>query len=327
MKAELEKAGCRVSIHSKSTHSSLVDNKIRQLKAAMRSVCSLPYLFPTVLVVALVAFCVSKINMTPSRANYHSYFPHEILLGRPKSVDRDLGGKGGNGPLQFGSRVEIFERTSNTMADRTTPAIFLGSKGTGYGSALFFKLANGTIVSSDQWKALPMDAGTIARMNEIAKAGHVFPGKLPIFFGGKEVTDEPYFSSEWDEGPTDYVGRVVVDSGREVPTGAPIEETDAYDELKLVTADTIQRVPDDMGQLFETRDDTVVSADADEAARRLRFSGELGGDTSVGAIDSSPVTSSERFENRGDRSAYHHPVGAPWFLSGAALAPSEGRPQ
>jgi hypothetical protein len=53
------------------------------------------------LVVALVAFCVAKINMTPSRVDYHSYSPHE---GRPISGDRDLGGKGGNGPPAFGSR-------------------------------------------------------------------------------------------------------------------------------------------------------------------------------------------------------------------------------
>jgi hypothetical protein len=169
MKTELDKAGCKVTVHSKSTSSARVDNKIRQLKNAMRSATVLPFLFPSVLIVALVAFCVSKINMLPSRSNAHWYSPYEILLGRPVSVDRDLGGKGGNGPLCFCSRVEIFDKTSNTMADRTSPALFLGSKGNSYGSATFFKLDTETIVSSDQWKALPMDAGTIARVNAIAK--------------------------------------------------------------------------------------------------------------------------------------------------------------
>jgi hypothetical protein len=120
--------------------------------------------------------------MTPSRANLHWYSPYEILLGRPLSVDRDLGGKGGNGPLSFCSRVEIFDRTSNTMAERTTPALFLGSKGNNYGTALFFKLDTETIVSSDQWKSLPMDAGTIARVNAIAKKRPLFPKKIPMYY-------------------------------------------------------------------------------------------------------------------------------------------------
>jgi hypothetical protein len=37
-------------------------------------------------------------------------------------------------PIPFGSRCEIFEETTNTVADRTRPAISLGSKENAYGS-------------------------------------------------------------------------------------------------------------------------------------------------------------------------------------------------
>ena len=338
MKADLDKAGCRLNIHSKSTDSYNIDNKLRQMKNCLRSVLTLPYRFPAFLLAAAVAFCVSKINMTPSRANYHNYSAHEILLGRPISVDRDLGGKGGNGPLAFGSRVEIFDKTTNTVADRTTPALFLGSKGNGYGSALFFKLTTKTIVSSDQWKALPMDVGTIARVNEIAQAGHILPGKLPIYFKGKEVTGEPYY--ELDSAPenrSDYVGRVVVDSGNEVPTGLPQDEHRPYEEdIEIVHADSIRPRDESNEQLIETSEVEALDDGGNATSvRSVRFAEGVGGDTGPVEPDV-PVTRSEQLENRGAREAYNYPyleaskstvVEPPWFLAGEALAPSEGRPQ
>jgi hypothetical protein len=96
------------------------------------------------------------------------------------------------------------------MADRTTPALFLGSKGNNYGSALFFKLDTETIVSSDQWKALPMDAGTITRVNAIAKKRPLFPKKLPMCYGGLEVLDSPIEGDDAEyKHDSPYIGRVV----------------------------------------------------------------------------------------------------------------------
>jgi hypothetical protein len=350
MQGELEKAGCKVSIHGKSTNSSDVDNKIRQLKWTMRSVLVLPFYFPIILTAALVAFCVAKINMTPSRANAHWYSPYEIVLGRPISVDRDLGGKGGNGPLSFCSRVEIFDRTSNTMAERTSPALFLGSKGNNYGTALFFKLDTETIVSSDQWKKLPMDAGTIARVNAIAKKRPLFPKKIPMYYGGKEVLDLPVQEEvEVSLHESPYVGRVVADSGRGAPTGATINSYEPEGELEMVNADTAIEV-DELSQLMEERGDSGESSRVEDPVvndRRVRFHHTSGGaaDTSGGNDGANEARSGEdggairptAGTMIDESSRYHHPVyddssrsnpvGAAWFLDGAPVEPTEGRPQ
>jgi hypothetical protein len=40
--------------------------------------------------------------------------------------------------MPFGSRCEIYGRTTSTIADRTRPAIWLESKSNTYGSGCFF---------------------------------------------------------------------------------------------------------------------------------------------------------------------------------------------
>jgi hypothetical protein len=325
IKDDLDRLGCKVTIHSKNTSSADVDNKIRQLKNTMRSASVLPFLFPMVLTAALVAFSVSKINMTPSRANFHWYSPYELLLGRPLSVDRDLGGKGGNGPMGFCSRAEIFVGTSNTMADRTSPALFLTSKGNSYGSALFFKLDTKSIVSCDQWKALPMDDGTITRMNEIARQGALFPKKFPMFYAGRRIDDEPIDETDVNEQTSDYVGRVVVDSGSDAPTGSNTIPSREEEDVRIVRADNVRLSPEDVTQLEES---TVF--DDLPAAQGV----ENGGDE-IPPSSGGSVTPREPVEIGGERSKYNYPVnedssrynpvGAPWFLTGEALPLSGGR--
>jgi Zinc knuckle len=129
MATELEASGCKVSIHGKSTDSADIDVKIRQVKNVLRSILVLPFLVIMAIIPHAVYFAVSKVNMLPSRANAHNYSPMEMFLGRSISFKRDLGGLNGQ-VLAFGSRVEIYDRTSNTIADRTSPALFLGSKAT-----------------------------------------------------------------------------------------------------------------------------------------------------------------------------------------------------
>jgi hypothetical protein len=216
---ELRKQGCGVTMHGKATHSVDIDNKIRQVKNGMRSSSVLPYTLFLALVPFLVMFAVHKINLLPSRANNHGYSPMELFLGRSISLERDLGARGPLGkPLAFGSRVEIFDKTDNTMADRTTPALFLGSKSNSYGSSWYFKLDTESVVSREQHKDLPMDMGTIDRVNSIArKKGRPLRGKIAVFFRGVEVTGD---GSEEEPDVSDLAERPVrevVDSGNDAP--------------------------------------------------------------------------------------------------------------
>jgi hypothetical protein len=180
MQSELESRGMRVSIHAPGTYSAEVDVKIKQLKNGVRACTVLPFLLPIVLLMYAVYFACNKINMCPSSVNAHTYSPMEMFLGRPISLSRDLGARRGGPPLAFGSRCEVFAGTTNTMADRTRPAVWLGSKSNSFGSGLFYLLDTKKVVSRDQWKSLPMDASTIERMSEIAKLGRLLPKKIPV---------------------------------------------------------------------------------------------------------------------------------------------------
>ena len=240
---ELEQAGCRVSIHPPNTDSAEVDVKIKQLKNGVRAITVLPFLLPIALAMYAVGFACSKINMVPSSTAAHNYSPMEMFLGRSISLARDLGARRGGKPLTFGSRVEVYEGTSNSMADRTRPAIWLGAKGNSYGSGLFYLLDTERVVARDQWKALPMDVGTIERINSIARLGKVLHKRVPVFFRGVEVPDEPA-AEAGDTGAPGSRQRLVVDSGQSIPgvpgaREAPEGERWTPRDLNIVRADEL----------------------------------------------------------------------------------------
>jgi hypothetical protein len=66
------------------------------------------------------------------------------------SVESDLGGRKGAGPMQFGSRCEIYDGTTNTIGERTRPATWLGLKSNACGSGSFFSLNIEQVVSREQ---------------------------------------------------------------------------------------------------------------------------------------------------------------------------------
>jgi hypothetical protein len=105
---ELREAGARVSIHGPNADSAHVGVKIKQLKNVTRAITVLPYLF----LIYAVFYACAKINMRPNSSLAHGYSPMEVFLGRSVSVERDLGGRRGQGPIPFGPRCEIFEGTT-----------------------------------------------------------------------------------------------------------------------------------------------------------------------------------------------------------------------
>ena len=114
---------------------------IRDDSSLGRGVSStLPYLLPISLHMYLVFFSIHKINLLPKAYLPHGYSPMEVFTGRPVSLRRDLGATKSTGPLPFGARCEVFEKTTNTVADRSRPAKFPGMKSNAYGSGLFFTL-------------------------------------------------------------------------------------------------------------------------------------------------------------------------------------------
>ena len=273
LQPELEAMGCRVSIHPPSTDSAEADVAIKQLKNGVRAITVLPYLLPIALLMYAVYFACAKINMVPSSTTAHNFSPMEMFLGRSISLERDLGARRGGLPLAFGSRVEVFEATTNTMADRTRPAIFLGSKGNSYGSANFFMLDTQKVVARDQWKALPMDVGTIDIMYEIVRKGKLLPKRVPVFFRGVELTEEPSQGEPAERSRAHT--RVVTDSGNSMPDPTAVRQGFEQDprEYEVVPADELyERAP---------RVDPLAQLEAEPTAESgAAAAGANGGETS-----------------------------------------------
>lgn len=100
----------------------------------------------------------------------------------------------------------MFEKTTNTLADRTRPAIFLGMKSNSYGSGHFFTLDTKQVIVREQWKPLQIDLGTINLLNSIAKKGPLMPKNLRLIFKCAEIHGEDYDQADevpekpkWDD--------------------------------------------------------------------------------------------------------------------------------
>ena len=319
---ELEAAGTRVSIHSPNSESAEVDVKIKQLKNVTRAITVLPYLLPIGLLMYAVMYACSKINMLPNSSLAHDYSPMEMYLGRSVSVERDLGGRKGSGPIPFGSRCEFFDGTTNTLADRTRPGLWLGSKSNAYGSGWFFALDTEQVVSREQWTYLPMDSGTINLVNRIASKAPALPKNLKMIYKGAEVIDDE--DEKGDVSTSDEVGeKIVTDSGGDMPYGGDEERDEPnFDAGDVVgNHEEFDSAVDPSAQIEQENDG---SADLAESST---------GDVDAVASSSYQETSRGTSEEQHERPSYHQPEAKqsasrqipepPWFLSGAPVQQSD----
>jgi hypothetical protein len=322
MKEELERSGCKITTHA--------ENKIRQAKDVVRNCSCWAILFSTVLTGALVYFAAHKVNTLATRANAHGDSPIEIFPGRPILLWRDLGAKGKRGkPLAFGSRVEMFHKTSNTMADRIRHALFLGSKGNCCGTATLFMLDTRTIVSSDKRKGPPLGAGTIARVNEIARRGPPFLRMIPIYVGGREVSDVDVIESAHDSampyGRASFPVRLVADDGHDTPDVSFGDQVDSFSlGIEAARADEAIESRTDFGIAEEQRES------AEEIGGETRHDGEaaeIGGATSSSGAEPTAETKYHypALYSAPEDSSWSGLVGAPWFPAGKPLPITEGR--
>ena len=325
---ELEAAGCRVSIHPPGTHSAEVDVKIRQVKNVTRSITVLPYLLPLSLLMYAVYYAVARVNMWPSSALQHNYSPMEVFTGRSVSVERDLGGRRGQGPLPFGSRCEVYEKTTNTLADRTRPALWLGSKSNSYGSGYFFLLDTEKVVARDQWKALPMDAGTINLINKIAMRGPLLPKNLRMIFKGVEIEGDAEGDAEGgadEEQPMRPISGRAAGADSSMPDPGELHVTSHPDDYytPMNPDDLSNLAPDPLGQLEPEDSAPTDSTGAREsegtggafepATETRGDAGEIGGAIGGGSVATSDQEH-EPLEHRPKRSSIV--PDAPWHLAG-----------
>ena len=308
---ELHRLGIRVSIHAPNTYSAEVDAKIKQIKNGVRAATSLPYLFPLMLLAWAVFYAVHKINLMPSSVNAHNYSPMEMFLGRSISMSRDLGARHGGRCLAFGSSEEAHSGTTNSMADRTRPGIWLGAKSNSYGSGYIFLTDTRKVVSRDQWKGLPMTSSVCERMNAIARAGQYLSMRGDI--GEAEVEDD----NALDIGLAE---RVVTPSesdsyyptaGVGVPTASEIVRADDAQESLAGTAG-VQIVAEDEPLQYE------VVSDPSGGAQDIELS-EAMADGEPGSSAGSWHDSSAGISADGEQNV----VEPPWSLAGQPLRGGE----
>ena len=264
-----------------------------------------------------VYFAVDRINMLPTSTVQHGFSPFELLTGRAVSLSRDLGARRGGKPLAFGSRVEIFEGTTNTLADRTRPAIWLGSRGNSFASGVFFAIDTRKVLYRDQWIGLPMDLGTINTMQRVSTDWGGIP-KLPIMHSIKETVAES--DHDYDQAPrrTVTVGDYITDGAGITSFDHDIDRDEG--DMEIIPADDIEQAADrdDEHQLEPARDD---GARYDKNGRNeVEPQDDRDDDTHPTGRYHYPADA-----NRGGEGSITDSVEAPWHLSGAPIIAEQGR--
>ena len=165
MRDELSGLGVVLDISGPGQHVPVIERKIQTVKERVRAhVNNLPFVMTKLLLTMCVLFCVSRINMQPSRMSGTRISPIEQFTGMKIDAARDL-------RVQFGDYVQATVRnTDNSLQSRTQGCIALLPMGNLTGSVKMWCLATNHTVIKDQFKILPMSDLVIQHINRLASS-------------------------------------------------------------------------------------------------------------------------------------------------------------
>ena len=148
--------GIRHEICGAGAHVPIVENKIKVLKNRMRSILSsLKFPLPSSLLLSLVAFSTTCINLVITVNCRDNTSPVENFIGRKIRFDLDL-------RVGFGDFVQcVVPDSDNSMQSRTTDCIALGSTLNQRGTAIFYDIHTRKIIHRDHWFVVPITAEII----------------------------------------------------------------------------------------------------------------------------------------------------------------------
>jgi len=119
------------------------------------------------LVVQMVSTCNFWLNIYPPTDGIsRSINPCELLTGVKIDYHKHV-------RAEFGEYVQVHEEHDNSMHTRTTGAIATKPTGNAQGGHWFYSLTTGRMLDRQKWTPLPMPAKVIARIDVLAKAGHI----------------------------------------------------------------------------------------------------------------------------------------------------------
>ena len=195
--------GLKIKVFPSPSKVPKAERKIQTVKGRVRSVImSLPFILCKILLVLCVLWCVSRLNMVPSKARPNKVSAHEAMTGRKLDYHRDL-------KYKFGDLVEIpvLHTSNSTDEPRTDTGIAVASTGNLNGDFKFFKPFTGKFANrSTSNPILPFSDGIIGTLNFLAyKDGFCdknFKKEFPHFAIGHPDNDEVDFPP--DEIDEDY---------------------------------------------------------------------------------------------------------------------------
>jgi len=190
LRNDLLNMGISVNIAGPEQHVPLIEVKVREVKERCRCHLSvLPYALPASFMEWLIYFCVSRINLFPTKNNLSRISPREAFTGRKTNFKRDV-------RIGFGDYVQCvipnLVNKSDVNQPRTEGCIALLPVGNVQGSVLFFKLSTGRVVTRDHFTVLPTPDEVITYLNQLAAKAKKKLSKEPIFRIGNVVIEDNY---------------------------------------------------------------------------------------------------------------------------------------
>jgi hypothetical protein len=140
--------GIVIDVGGAGDYVSKVDAKIRRIKELYRSVkAGLPWKLPPSLVVDLVTYAVSRINIHRTTALNISVCPKVLFTGLRVNYKKELS-------LAFGDYVEVYDGMDNTARSRSVPCIALYPCNNMTGSWAFLNLSTKQYIRRSQWQKM-----------------------------------------------------------------------------------------------------------------------------------------------------------------------------
>ena len=144
-----------------------VERSIRTMKETMQATAhGLPYRrLPKIMIVELVAMATRCLNGFPKEDGVSEHMsPYSIVTGRSRVDYNKI-------PLEFGSYVQLLDRSVNTIRSRTIGAIALNPTGNENGAYRFMSLKTGHIITKGpgSWTEVPITDIAIAHVEALAK--------------------------------------------------------------------------------------------------------------------------------------------------------------
>ena len=144
-----------------------VECSIRTMKETMQATAhGLPYRrLPKLMIAELVTMATRCLNGFPKDDGVSEHMsPHSIITGRARMDYTKL-------PLEFGSYMQLLDRSVNTIRSRTISAIALNPTGDDTGTYRFMSLKTGQVLTKGpgSWTEVPITDIAIARVEALAK--------------------------------------------------------------------------------------------------------------------------------------------------------------